>query len=432
MKTPPATAPTIHRHAKAPAIPAPPQSSDALSPGAYGNKPPQRERTRQTRTRWGARGAMTALALTVIVALANSGSWGSGTDTPNADVETVGMPINSTPPSPAEALQKSGYRFLQTWVDPDGRVVRRNEGGDTVSEGQAYGMLIAVGLKDEEQFDSIWSWTKENILMSNGLLAWQWDNGMVIDQGPAADADLDAARALVQAGEHFNRPDLTADGHLLASNLLNQLSAVVPEGRVLLPGLWATQGPNYIYNPSYASPSAFTVLAESTGDARWEELLVGSRAVTAQLLAQSPLPPDWAQIKPDGVVTAMPGPQGKGPSARYSYDATRLAMRYAESCDTKDVILAAKLAQTLDRADPLLTTLDLGGSSLKSDQSAVAYVARASAHAAAHNMSASRADLKRADDLDTLYPSYYGSAWTALGRIMLDSATLGGCPAHTK
>ncbi|MBG6184075.1 endoglucanase [Arthrobacter sp. CAN_A214] len=293
-------------------------------------------------------------------------------------------------------------------------------------------MLIALGMEDEKQFDSIWSWTEENILSSNGLLAWRWNDGMIVDQGPAADADLDAARALIQAGEHFDRPDLTDDGNLLASKIMDQLSAVVPDGRVLLPGLWATKGPDYIYNPSYASPGAFTILAESTGDPRWEELLAGSHAVTAVLLTESPLPPDWAQIKADGNITAMPGPEGTGPSARYSYDATRLPIRYAESCNTKDVALAASLAPTLDRANPLLTTLDLGGTSLESDQNPVAYAARASARAAAGNISASRADLQRADDLDVLYPSYYGSAWAALGRIMLDSTILGGCPALTE
>jgi endoglucanase len=42
----------------------------------------------------------------------------------------------------AAALQ-AGRDFLDHYVEGDGRVVRRDEGGDVVSEGQAYGMLIA-------------------------------------------------------------------------------------------------------------------------------------------------------------------------------------------------------------------------------------------------------------------------------------------------
>ena len=42
----------------------------------------------------------------------------------------------------------AGQRFLDDHVDDDGRVVRHDEGGDTVSEGQAYAMLVAVGIDD--------------------------------------------------------------------------------------------------------------------------------------------------------------------------------------------------------------------------------------------------------------------------------------------
>nr|WP_235733865.1 glycosyl hydrolase family 8 [Mycolicibacterium austroafricanum] len=34
--------------------------------------------------------------------------------------------------------------MLSRYVESDGRVVRHDEGGDVVSEGQAYGMLIAA------------------------------------------------------------------------------------------------------------------------------------------------------------------------------------------------------------------------------------------------------------------------------------------------
>ena len=43
-------------------------------------------------------------------------------------------------PSPAEADRlavESATAFLDGYVDPDGRVVRRDQGGDTVGEGQA-------------------------------------------------------------------------------------------------------------------------------------------------------------------------------------------------------------------------------------------------------------------------------------------------------
>ncbi|HYZ66862.1 MAG TPA: glycoside hydrolase, partial [Mycobacterium sp.] len=37
------------------------------------------------------------------------------------------------------AAREAGRGFLSSYVGADGRVVRRDEGGDVVSEGQAYG-----------------------------------------------------------------------------------------------------------------------------------------------------------------------------------------------------------------------------------------------------------------------------------------------------
>ena len=58
--------------------------------------------------------------------------------------------------------------FLDRYVTDDGRVQRIDQGGDTVGEGQAYGMLIAAAVGDEERFDAIWDWTKSNIRARTG------------------------------------------------------------------------------------------------------------------------------------------------------------------------------------------------------------------------------------------------------------------------
>lgn len=63
--------------------------------------------------------------------------------------------------------------FFAGYVDDDGRVVRHDEGGDTVREGQAYAMLLAVAAGDRSRFHRIWSWTKEHLQRPDGLLAWR-------------------------------------------------------------------------------------------------------------------------------------------------------------------------------------------------------------------------------------------------------------------
>src|SRR5262249_137105 len=86
--------------------------------------------------------------------------------------------------------------FLNPFVGANGRVVRRDQGGDTVSEGQAYAMLIAVATGRRSTFERVWRWTRVHLQRPDGLLSWHWQDGKVSDAQPAADADLDAAHAL--------------------------------------------------------------------------------------------------------------------------------------------------------------------------------------------------------------------------------------------
>src|SRR5215472_14856734 len=65
--------------------------------------------------------------------------------------------------------------FLATYVQPDGRVTRPDQGGDTVSEGQAYGLLLAEVAGDNGAFGRIWRWTHDHLQLPNGLFAYRAD-----------------------------------------------------------------------------------------------------------------------------------------------------------------------------------------------------------------------------------------------------------------
>jgi len=365
-----------------------------------------------------------ALAVTAVIAGAALGLPPSprGSGAPSSTMPSELPASKSNAGTDPAALSRE---FLADWVD-SGRVIRRDQGSDTVSEGQAYGMLIALSVNDERTFDSIWNWTEKHLQKSNGLLAWRWQNGTVVDPTPASDADLDAARALVIAGKQFDRPDLTAAGKRLATAIVDTLTVQTSLGRILLPGPWAATNP-HSYNPSYASPVAFAQLGDATGDSRWAELAAGSRAVTTKLLDVAALPSDWAQVSDDGTVAVIPGPTGTSGAVTYGYDAARTALRFAESCSPADVAVAARIAPTLTRSTALAAVLDLGGAPQTSDKSPLAYAARAAASAANGDDAAAGADLSRAARLSSSVPTYYGRAWTALALTMLRTTDLGGC-----
>ncbi|SDU83393.1 endoglucanase [Microlunatus sagamiharensis] len=336
-------------------------------------------------------------------------------------------------PDPSPTLrqltaEEAGQAFLSGYVDPDGRVVRRDQGGDTVSEGQAYAMLVAAAVGDRTTFTSVWSWTRANLLRPDGTLSWRWADGAVVDPESASDADLDAARALVVAGDRFDDPSLTDAGTTLGTAILDAETVETKLGRVLTAGTWATAEP-YAYNPSYASPAAYDVLAKASDDQRWAELEEGSRAATTRVLAATDLPPDWAQVHADGRVDPMPGAAGRGnDGVRYGYDATRLPLRYAESCSAEDQALAARLAPALGRFGGSPAARDLGGQPLTADSSVVAVAAEAAVAASTGDQASADAALVRADHLQQQVPTYYGGAWDALGRMLLTDPVLGGCP----
>lgn len=375
--------------------------------------------------------AAAAVLATAAIALVTTGIAGAAA--PAEQTASEGLRPSSdraTVATEARSTAATARDFLAHWV-MDGRVVRGDQGGDTVSEGQAYGLLVAAAAGDRDTFDAIWRWTRTNLMRPDGLLAWRWDNGRIVDAEPASDGDLDAARALVVAGARFGSTQYTEAGVKLGTAVLDRMSVETAVGRILLPGVWASAAEPYAYNPSYASPVAFALLGQASGDPRWTELSAGSAAVTSALLRATALPPDWAQVHSDGTVEPMPGAAGKGASVRYGYDAQRLPLRYAESCSRSDVDLAGRLAPTLSRSGDLPAESDLGGGPLTADRHPLALEARAAALSALGEKSAANTDLRAADRLAQSQPTYYGAAWAALGPLLLRSRVLGGCAPMT-
>ena len=149
--------------------------------------------------------------LTLSLVSCGSSRTQTTSDTAGGDHGNVGTDSAATR-SPDKLATDAAYAFLDTYTTDGGRIQRTDQGGDTVGEGQAYGMLAAAAVGDQRRFERIWSWTKDNMLQSNGLLAFHWAGGRVVDPHPAADADLDAARALLVASCRFDQPDLRAAG----------------------------------------------------------------------------------------------------------------------------------------------------------------------------------------------------------------------------
>jgi len=310
------------------------------------------------------------------------------------------------------AARQAAKSFLDQYVDDTGRVVRHDQGGDTVSEGQGYALLLAVAIGDRDRFRLIWTWTRRNLQRDDHLFSWHWDSKVVGDQ-PAADADMDIARALVLAAARFGESRWKAEGISVGRSVLGRETAVVNGKRVLLPGPWANQTPPLMINASYVSPVATQLLSDASQDPRWNELADGSRAMVTAL-SRNQLPPDWAVMQSDGSVHASTRDAGGQP--RFGYDAVRVPIRLAESCTPADQQIAASMATRLAASHEDVMT------------HAVGWVARAASEAAAGQSHESAVAVSKAAQAVRSQSTYYGDAWNALGRFMLLDRRLGGCP----
>ena len=330
-------------------------------------------------------------------------------------------PVNADDIARAEAQD-----FLDGYVDSSGRVVRHDQGGDTVSEGQSYALLLAQVAGDTDAFGRVWEWTSAHLQRPDGLLASHADAEQVIDENPASDGDLVTAWALLRA-EGPDAATYRREGRPIASAILERETTSPPGPMLLAAGPWATGRPATL-NPSYWALGAFDGLADETGDDRWRQLAAASLSSTRAISDGGRLlPPDWARVDGDSV-SATSSPNGDPPHIQYGPDAQRLVVWLAASCDPAARRLAAAwhpMLSSPDRSGAL--ALSTEGEPLNTDSSPLSLVATAAAAGAAGDPDERDRLLAEAAALEDERPSYYGAAWVALGHALLGTDLLGGC-----
>jgi endo-1,4-beta-D-glucanase Y len=173
------------------------------------------------------------------------------------------------------------------------RVKRPDEPGleknSTVSEGIAYGMIIAVYMNDQSLFDDLWkyellhTWSSTpwgggtptpTILMNwyispSGALGKNPDGG-----GAATDADEDMAWALVMADKQWGGQGTLSKSY---SDYAKQLLGDIWKYEILdskLPKNGSGWGDWNNLNISYFAPAYYRVFAKVTGNAAWNDGVV--------------------------------------------------------------------------------------------------------------------------------------------------------------
>jgi endo-1,4-beta-D-glucanase Y len=179
------------------------------------------------------------------------------------------------------------------FVDKQGRVVDHTAQDRTTSEGQSYAMFFALVANDRICFDTLLNWTEANLAtgdLAEHLPAWSWGENKdgswrVLDQNPAADADLWLAYDLMEAGRLWHDPRYKKLGTLIATHIAEREISVVPGlGTTLLPGpIGFHPDPNtWLLNPSYMPPSLLAYFAHAAPTGPWGAVLRSLYPLLAQ------------------------------------------------------------------------------------------------------------------------------------------------------
>lgn len=210
-----------------------------------------------------------------------------------------------------------------------GRVIDTANGDVSHSEGQGFGMLLAVANDDQPAFDDLWHWTQEHLaIRPDGLAAWRWDPAAsppVGDLNNATDGDLLIAWALARAGAQWRDTGYTEAAATIAATIRTTLLRTADDRTFLLPGAVGFEHPDRIVlNPSYMVLPAFAALDAVDPSPTWRALYdTGLALLEEARFGEHQLPPDWLELPASGQSSPR---LAAGFEQRYGFEAVRLPL----------------------------------------------------------------------------------------------------------
>ncbi|WP_232632015.1 glycosyl hydrolase family 8 [Methylobacterium sp. Leaf118] len=270
----------------------------------------------------------TALALALSLTPAPAQAPSEPTEARPAAGASEGAPLlNSLGPTAAWRSYKARF------VTDQGRVVDTANGRISHSEGQGYGLLLAVAAGDRDAFQRIWGWTRANLMVrDDALLAWRWEpdkRPAVADMNDATDGDILVAWALVEAGEGWADEGYRLAARRIAVDIARRTVLFRSEGPpLLLPamsGFSAEDRPDGpVVNLSYWVFPALPRLAAVAPEFDWDRLgAAGRDLVLRARFGEAKLPTEWISMR-----GGQPQPASGFPP-HFSYNAVRVPLYLA-------------------------------------------------------------------------------------------------------
>jgi endo-1,4-beta-D-glucanase Y len=237
----------------------------------------------------------------------------------------------------ADAYNEWKANYTEVCTNGNGTRVKFDEPNRTVSEGIAYGMQLAAYAADKGLFDGLYKyWNFYKSPASAGrpgkLMNWRIEGcASVSGTGSAADADVDAAWALMIAETQWPTATTPYNYGTEAENILNSVKDLeMLNGQLINGDGWGFG--DQCRNPSYQSPAyyAFYKVINPGNSGTWNDAITGGyNLINANAHPTTGLISDWSN--PSGVRnTCNPGGLGQAATNGYGYDACRNPWRMAQ------------------------------------------------------------------------------------------------------
>lgn len=258
--------------------------------------------------------------------------------------------------SPAEVDAKIDAAWQQLFYGNDARervyypvgeemaYVMDINNNDIRSEGISYGMMLAVQLDKQDEFDRLWRWAKTQMQHQSGphrgYFAWHVrEDGTMLDQNAASDGEEWIVTALFLAAARWGNGDgilnYEAEANAILQAMLHREENPDHNARVTpmfdpeekLVVFVPTGGANTFTDPSYQTPHYYELWARwaAEDNAFWCDAAQASRAFLQRTVhPETGLAPDYANF--DGTPRELNSGDGH---ADFRFDAWRVAKNVA-------------------------------------------------------------------------------------------------------
>jgi endo-1,4-beta-D-glucanase Y len=267
--------------------------------------------------------------------------------------------------------------YQQTFISGDGRVVDFFQHSSSHSEGQGYGLLLALMNSDRPAFERILRWTTENLqVRRDALFAWSWGerpNGgwNVIDYNTASDGDILIAFALLRAADRWGHPPFRDAALRIVRDIRAHLAVTAGDFRLIAPAYFGFNGQaGTSFNTGYLILPAFAEFIKVDDEAFWQRTLKDSRRLLEKAaFSRLKLPADWVALENGQVTIAA------GRSPFFGYEAIRAPLYLSWQGESGKLSAFADYLQFVGRAGYLPNRVNLVDGSVSVEEAPAGFYA---------------------------------------------------------